>query len=221
MSIRPRPSAPHSRPIPVAPADTIAALSGGNTTASSTSTIVDAPDLFTALQANRALKEAEYAEKLKFSTGFRGLDEAESEFLEGIAENERRKEEEKREEERRGMELFRKMAEEKAAVGDEEGIVDVDVEWGKKRRREEGEGRKRGILPVKKKKVEPKSNTKREEDPSQEERKVDTESEGQVGEKKETAKAVSNEEVKPAAASPPKTAPGLGGLLGDYGSDSD
>ncbi|KAL2267098.1 hypothetical protein VTJ83DRAFT_4375 [Remersonia thermophila] len=77
--------------------------------------------LYDILQANKLAKQEAQAEALKLKHQFRGLDEDEAAFLEGLRERRAREEEERRREVESGMRAFREKLAGKAAGTDEEG----------------------------------------------------------------------------------------------------
>ncbi|KAK4199957.1 putative NEFA-interacting nuclear protein NIP30 [Triangularia verruculosa] len=171
--------------------------------------------LYEVLQANKAAKQAEFEEKSKLKNQFRALDEDEIDFLDEVKRKKKEEEEQRRQELEEGLRAFRegKMQ----SKGDDGGAGDDseegEGEWGEeewaftadsgRRRKRKGEGRKK--LLVKKARRE-ESNT----------------GEGKEGDKKaidEAGKDMAAPPPKPAAAAPVKKP--SGGLLVDYGSDSD
>ncbi|KAK4172663.1 putative NEFA-interacting nuclear protein NIP30 [Triangularia setosa] len=174
--------------------------------------------LYEVLQANKAAKQAEIEEKTKLKNQFRALDEDEIDFLDEVKRKKREEELERRRELEEGLKAFK----EKKGRGEEdeeeegEGMGEGEEEgWAftadtGRRRKRRGPGPGGRKLLVKKA------------------RRESTEDGRQEGEKKE-GEETTTAEVKAAATSPPKpeAAPAAevkkpsGGLLVDYGSDSD
>lgn len=105
----------------------------------------DPRSLFERLQANKEVKDAKYDEMFKLSNQFRGIDESESEFLAGVAEERKREEEERRRREREELELFRAQKSGKVKFGEgteEERVRKKEVEKEEEKADEEEKGQK-------------------------------------------------------------------------------
>ncbi|KAH6635059.1 N-terminal domain of NEFA-interacting nuclear protein NIP30-domain-containing protein [Chaetomium sp. MPI-SDFR-AT-0129] len=196
--------------------------------------------LYEVLQANKAAKQAAFDEAHRLRNQFRALDDDEVDFLEEVRAKRRREEEEGRREVERGVERFR----EAQGNGEREGDVGGGEEgegWGfasggggKRRRKVEAGGLLGGRKKLKGVGV------KREDsngDKKGEERKVEDEPQVEGQEKDETLGSTETKNVAgqtgkptvstgPTPAEAPKPTPAMvtakpGGLLVDYGSDSD
>ena len=124
-----------------------AARSSSSSTSSSTAPDgdYDPRSLFERLQANKEVKDAKYDEMFKLSNQFRGIDESESEFLAGVAEERKREEEERRRREREELELFRAQKSGKVKFGEgteEERVRKKEVEKEEEKADEEEKGQK-------------------------------------------------------------------------------
>lgn len=188
---------------------------------SSASTIAAAPDLYTALQANRALKDAEEAEKIKFKNSFRGLEADEAEFLDGILEEERKKEREKKEEERRELGRFRKTVEEVEKDSNlkiEESAGDVN--WRKRKAADGGKSKRLKLVGRKKSDGEEKKETADTKESETKTTNGNTKQPEPSPPSKTEATPQNINAAEKVHKDAPKPAPaGLGGLLGDYDSD--
>lgn len=117
----------------------------------------DPRSLFERLQEHKEAKDAKYDEMFKLSNQFRGIDEGESEFLAGVAEERKREEEQRRRREREEVEAFRAMKSGKAKATGEAALVRVEREKkgseaekeggeGEGKKKEGGEGKKQGSI---------------------------------------------------------------------------
>ncbi|KAK6539730.1 hypothetical protein TWF694_009931 [Orbilia ellipsospora] len=90
-----------------------AAIKAARERAASSSGLIGSQDggksLFEVLQANKARKQEEFEEKLKFKNQFRSLDEGEIEFLDSIVSEQRAEEEAKKKELEAQLDDFRKL----------------------------------------------------------------------------------------------------------------
>lgn len=78
-----------------------------NSNASTSTAEYDPRSLYERLQTNKEAKDAVLDEKYKLSNQFRGIDDGEAEFLQGVERERRRQEEERRMGERGELERFR------------------------------------------------------------------------------------------------------------------
>ncbi|KAK6495419.1 hypothetical protein TWF481_003443 [Arthrobotrys musiformis] len=222
-----------------------AAIKEAKERAASASGLVGSQDggksLFEVLQANKARKQEEIEEKLKFKNQFRSLDEGEVEFLDSIVSEQRAEEEAKKKEIESRLDDFRKLQYEAdhdpnatASIADE-----ANSTWAvPARRKRKKDKEKDNTLGANIKLRKMSDGTKQESNSSTSEKsKAGSDASKTEAETKQPETAPPSKSTTPLVPGPPKQAPtaskppakevpvtnpsiGLGGLVG-YGSDSD
>ena len=226
------PTAPPEDATDAAWAAARAAVSSSTSAPTPSSAPEDTRSLYDILQSNKARKQEEFEEKLKFKNQFRALDEGDVEFLDSVLDGQRRLEAERRRAVEGEVERFREMQQ---VVEVAEEVEEEGEKWGKRRRGEkrrsiagvkvkrkgeEGEegGKKRKIEEVKKEGMKE----------GMKEGKAEKKVESEAAEKKGTEEnRTGNAEEKKVEVLPPEPkvevkAPVVAAVLGlDYGSDDD
>ncbi|KAF3012862.1 hypothetical protein E8E14_010974 [Neopestalotiopsis sp. 37M] len=176
--------------------------------------------LYDVLQANKAAKQAAFEEANKIRNQFRALDDDEVDFLDGMAEEERKKLDEQKRAEEEGLKVFRdaqKKSKPVEAADDEPVAEEVIDEWstaGAKKRKREKEPIIKGI----KGRVSQNA-TAAESGADAKDTSPTTSTKAPVAEPPSVApKPASSPEAKPVL--PASTAKSKMGLV-DYGSDED
>ncbi|RPA91069.1 hypothetical protein L873DRAFT_349998 [Choiromyces venosus 120613-1] len=109
--------------------------------------VQDEPSLYEILQANKAKKQEEFEEKLKFKNQFKTLDEDDVDYLDSILKTEKAVEDARKEELESRLDDFRRQQSEADKSGGGEGGDQDTAAWaaGKKRRRKEAGGKTLGV----------------------------------------------------------------------------
>ncbi|KAF8542710.1 N-terminal domain of NEFA-interacting nuclear protein NIP30-domain-containing protein [Trichophaea hybrida] len=190
-----------------------------STTSAPTSTAPSAPEdtrsLYEILQSNKARKQEEFEEKLKFKNQFRALDEEDVEFLDSVLDGQRRVEMERKRAVEGEVERFR---EAQLVVerrdGEEEG--EEGEKWGKRKR---GGEKRKGSLVAEGKKVEEEEKVEKGEGKAEKEEGAEA---GKAEKKKvEVLPRELNVKAAPPPPPPPLPPPPAAVLGLDYGSDDD
>ncbi|KAI5839908.1 N-terminal domain of NEFA-interacting nuclear protein NIP30-domain-containing protein [Morchella snyderi] len=185
--------------------------------------------LFAILQANKAKKQEEFEEKLKFKNQFKPLDEDDVEYLDSILCGERRAEEARKQELEAQLDAFRQQQseiEQTGAAPEVEGTAEL-TSWGttgrKRRKKEEGgKGGKLGLgVKVRKTSVTTAAKVEKKESPKEDEKPGTKEATQEELKQAKPASPPVNKEVPLTEPKQVAKPPVVGGLMGLVAYDSD